>query len=83
MARAHVYSMSDKTGKINRNTRKEGGIDMNTLNIIHTYIITALLCLMSYWHGNSEYGWRKAGLIMNLILGFVFAVLAIKLPIFL
>ena len=56
---------------------------MNPLNIIPTYIITVLLCLMSYWHGRSEYGWGKAGLFMNLILGFVFAVLAIKMPIFL
>ena len=41
---------------------------MNSLNIIPTYIITVLLCIMSYWHGSSEYGWRKAGLILNLIL---------------
>ena len=80
---ADIYSMSDKTEKINKNTRKEGWIDMNPLNIIPTYIITVLLCLMSYWHGNSEYGWRKAGLVINIILGFAFAVLAIKLPIFL
>ncbi len=56
---------------------------MNSLNIIPTYIITVLLCIMSYWHGSSEYGWRKAGLILNLILGLVFSVLVIKMPIFL
>ena len=57
--------------------------EMNSLNIIPTYIITVLLCIMSYWHGSSEYGWRKAGLILNLILGLVFSVLVIKMPMFL
>ena len=56
---------------------------MAALNIIPVYLITALLCIMSYWHAISKYGWKKKGLIFNLILGFVFAVLAVKMPMFL
>ncbi len=56
---------------------------MNSLNIIPTFIVTCLLCIMSYWHGSSEYGWRLGGLVYTLVLGFVFAVFVVKLPIFL
>nr|DAE85474.1 MAG TPA: hypothetical protein [Bacteriophage sp.] len=56
---------------------------MNTLNIIPVWIINTLFCIMSYWHGKSEYGWGIVGLLMNIMLGFVFAFLAVKMPIFL
>lgn len=56
--------------------------NINLLNIIPVYIATALLCVMSYWHASSEYGWRKIGLVYNLILGFAFAVLAVMKPMF-
>lgn len=54
---------------------------MNELNIVPIWIVTVLFCIMSYWHGRSEYGWRIAGLLMNIMLGFVFAFLVVKMPI--
>ena len=56
---------------------------MNELNIVPIWIVTILLCIMSYWHGRSEYGWRIVGLLINIMLGFAFAYLAVKMPIFL
>ena len=56
---------------------------MNTLNIIPVWIINTLFCIMSYWHGKSEYGCGIVVLLMNIMLGFVFAFLAVKMPIFL
>ena len=47
---------------------------INGWNIIPIFIIATLLNLMSYWHGHSENGWGRAGLIYNIILGFAFAV---------
>lgn len=55
---------------------------VNVWNIIPVYLTTCLLCIMSYWHGHSEAGWGRIGLLYNIILGFVFAVFVIKLPIF-
>lgn len=55
---------------------------MNPLNIIHAYIIIVLLSVMSYWHGHSKDGWKLKGLIYNLILGLIFAVLVITKPVF-
>ena len=56
---------------------------MNELNIVPIWIVTTLFCIMSYWHGRSEYGWKIVGLLINIMLGFVFAYLAVKMPIFL
>lgn len=50
---------------------------MNELNIVPIWIVTTLFCIMSYWHGRSEYGWRIVGLLTNIMFGFVFAYLAL------
>ena len=42
---------------------------MNELNIVPIWIVTTLFCIMSYWHGRSEYGWRIVGLLTNIMLG--------------
>lgn len=55
---------------------------MNELNIVPIWIVNAIFCIMSYWHGRSEYGWRIAGLLMNIMLGFVFAFLVATKPVF-
>lgn len=55
---------------------------MNELNIVPIWIVTTLFCIMSYWHGRSEYGWRIVGLLTNIMFGFVFAYLVVKMPIF-
>lgn len=56
---------------------------MNELNIVPAWIIITVFCIMSYWHGRSEYGWRATGLIMNIMLGLVYAILVITRPMFL
>lgn len=56
---------------------------MNILNIVPIWIMNTIFCVISYWHGRSEHGWRIAGLLMNIMLGFAFSFLAVTKPIFL
>lgn len=60
---------------------------MNELNIIPIWFVTVLFCLSSYVYGRLvEFYDSKLvgalGLIWNIILGFVFALLAVKSPVF-
>lgn len=56
---------------------------MNILNAIPMSITLIICCCMSYWHGNSEHGMRKAGLTYTIILGTVSMIVLIAQPIFL
>jgi hypothetical protein len=55
---------------------------MNILNAIPMSAMLAICSCVSYWHGNSKCGGRKAGLIYTIILGIVAMILAVAKPIF-
>lgn len=55
---------------------------MNILNAIPMSIILVLCSYTSYWHGNSEYGWKKVGLAYTITLGIVAMILAVAKPMF-
>lgn len=55
---------------------------MNILNAIPMSIILVLCSYTSYWHGNSEYGGRKVGLVYTITLGIVATILVVVKPIF-
>ncbi len=55
---------------------------MNILNAVPMSAMLAICSCVSYWHGNSEYGWKKAGLAYTITLGIVAMILAVAKPIF-
>lgn len=58
-------------------------VRVNALNAIPMSIMMLLCCSVSYWHGNSNNGWRICGLIYTAILGIFATILVIVKPIFL
>lgn len=56
---------------------------MNALNAIPMSIMMILCCVMSYWHGVSEDGFKIGGLIYTVILGVSATILVVVKPIFL
>lgn len=55
---------------------------MTILNTIPLSATLAICSYVSYWHGNSEYGSRKKGLIYTITLGIVATILVVAKPIF-
>lgn len=55
---------------------------MNSLNAIPMSVMLAACSCVSYWHGNSKYGWKKVGLAYTITLGIVAMILSIVKPIF-
>lgn len=52
------------------------------LDAIPITVFVLLTCIMSYWHGRSEYGWRIAGLVYTIILGIIGQILVGFFPMF-
>ena len=55
---------------------------MSILNAIPLSVMLTICSCVSYWHGNSEYGDRKKGLIYTITLGIVATILVVTKPIF-
>lgn len=52
------------------------------LDAIPIAIFVLVTCIMSYWHGKSEHGWRIAGLVYTIILGIIAQILVGFFPMF-
>lgn len=52
------------------------------LDAIPITAFVLLTCVMSYWHGRSEHGWRIVGLVYTIILGIIGQILVGFFPMF-
>ena len=53
---------------------------MNILNAIPMSAMLAICSCVSYWYGNSKYGWKKIGLAYTITLGIFAMILAVAKP---
>ena len=59
-----------------------GMLHYSSLDAIPIMVFVLMTCIMSYWHGRSEYGWRIAGLVYTIILGIIGQILVGFFPMF-